>query len=304
MIYKYWGFGLHISSPIVMPELVPANFEQADVTLTIGRVPDNLNEPQIVKRLFATVSEQEFIFEISNVARYYAAGGKTVIIEPKEGADEHSIRLFLLGTVMAVILYQRGCIPFHASAVINKNKLVLFAGNSGAGKSTLLTQMASRGYEIFTDDICVMTFDKTTNQVTGTASYPMLKLWEDILDNAANPASFNKEYPVRPHLPKYGQFFHDNFNREALPVSHIFILKKGLDTDHPAQVPLDALTAFRILEKQTYRSRFAVSPALRSLHFNMISTLTNQAQVVELQRCRTSGETKFTDLAEIVETWL
>lgn len=301
-MYKYQGFGLNITSVIEMPELVTADFEQEDVSVSFGKVPDALNGDNVVIRGNTISNNDEYILEIKNTVRYYAGYGKTVIAEPSKGTDEKSIRLFLLGTVMAAILYQRGRIPLHASAIERNGKLTLFTGKSGAGKSTILATLATRGYTIFTDDICVVQHDVATNRLLGVASYPMLKLWEDSLIKIGSD-SFNRDFKIRPHMLKYGHFFHDDFQTEGLPIEKVFILYTSNDAGAElTHNQLDTLQAFKQLERQAYRYRFATSTPSRPQHFSVMSKLAGSVPVIVTKRPH-SGTT-VTEFADLIETLL
>ena len=48
-----------------------------------------------------------------------------------------AVRLYLLGTCMGALLFQRKLLPLHGSAVVINGKAYAFVGDSGAGKSTL-----------------------------------------------------------------------------------------------------------------------------------------------------------------------
>lgn len=297
-MYNYWGFGLKIASEIALPELMEAEFEKADVTISVGAVPLKLEGENIIKRNFSALSETEYTLEVATVCKYYAGFGKVIIIEPFAGADEHSIRLFMLGTVMAAIIYQRGKIPLHASAIVKDGKLTLFTGNSGAGKSTTLAYLSTKGYEVFTDDICVVEMDSDNKQVCGTASYPLIKLWEDSLQKIQHN-SFDREFRVRPQLPKYGQFFHEVFRKATLPIEKVFILNIHNESTAIRHKKLDSLMAFKQLERQAYRYRFVMNGQLRSTHFGLITELCATVPVIETSRPSSgSGLAEFADMVE------
>lgn len=298
-MYQYHGFGLNIASEIEMPELYLYTFDKADVTIKIGKVPETLEGANVVKRAFSLIGENEYTLHVKNVCRYYAGYGNTIIAQPEEGTDDRSVRIFLQGTIMAAILYQRGSIPMHASAIIKNGKLALFAGNSGAGKSTLLASLATRGYQVFTDDICVLQHDQKNNTIHGAASYPMIKLWEDAI-NKIGGSAYDKDFKVRPHLPKYGQFFHDTFDTGCFPVDKIFILQADNSVNDISHKQLGALQSFKKVERQAYRYRFATGDRLRVLHFSLMSSLTNSASIFEMKRPAGHIENveKFTDLVE------
>jgi len=279
-MYKYRGFGLLIASEIEFPELLPADFPVADVTIISGNTPEKLEGAQVIHRAFSSISKDEFLLSIKNICNYYVSHGNKIIVAPAPDIDLRSIRLFLLGTVMAALLYQRGSIPFHASAIVKDEQLIVFAGNSGAGKSTLLAALASRGYTIFTDDICVL--HQNGPGVSGTASYPMIKLWDDAIAQLDSEL-FTRDFKVRPQLPKYGQFFFKSFNLQSLHVAKIFILNPQ-NADEISIKKLDPIPAFKQMEKQAYKYQLISNTPLRTLHFKMLSQLINQAPVYEVTR--------------------
>ena len=282
-MYKYWGFGLHIVSEIEFPELLPADFSDADINIAMGKTPEKLDGEGVFKKAFSSISKDEYLLNVRSICKYYVGHGNKIIFEPAPGIDERSIRLFLLGTVMAALLYQRGNIPLHASAIIKEGRLVLFAGNSGMGKSTLLAQLATKGYDVFTDDVCVLQHIPGNVDVLGTASYPMIKLWDDAISKLDNNR-FTREFKVRPQLPKFGHFFYEAFNIESLPVDKIFILTTKNNTDEISIKKLEPLQAFRQMEKQAYKYHLKANTKLRGLHFSLLSQLINQIPVFEVSR--------------------
>lgn len=283
-MHNYWGFGLHIASEIEFPELLPFDFKKADITISIGKTPEALEGEGVVKKPLSSISKDEYLLHYKNICKYYAGHGSKIIAEPAPGVDEHSIRLFLLGSVMAAILYQRGDIPLHASAIVKKGKIILFAGNSGAGKSTLLARLSTKGYDIFTDDVCVLQHNTTEGkEVFGTASYPMLKLWDDAISQLDDKA-FTRDFKVRPQLPKYGQFFYDTFNLKALPVERIYVLSPENNSGEINVKQLSSMQAFKKLEKQAYKYQLITNTLLRTLHFSLLSQLANSIPVFEVTR--------------------
>ena len=163
--YKYWAFDLQVESEIEFPELFPFTFEHADLKISLGVTPRQLQGDKVVQKVNVLMSPNEYIIDVIAVARYYAAHGNQILIEAAPDADEKSIRLFLLSNAMAAILHQRDMSPFHASAVHCEGGLALFCGRSGAGKSTLATSLQLKGYKIFSDDVCVLKPDPDTNEL-------------------------------------------------------------------------------------------------------------------------------------------
>lgn len=279
-MFQYHGFGLDILSEIEFPELQPAAFTNADVTISIGKVPEQL-QGNTFKRAFSIISDDEYVLTVKNISRYYAGHGNTITVEPVEDVDMHSVRLFLLGTIMAMIIYQRGKIPLHASGIIKNDSLILFTGNSGAGKSTTLAAFAQKGYEVFTDDVCVLDADE--NVITGTSSYPMMKLWEDSIKKLGEE-NYAKDFSIRPQLPKYGQFFHDVFTMDALPVHKIFILCADNSIADLSVKKLNDIEAFQKLEAHAYRKNLITGNKLRLTYFKLLNKIAKEVEVYEVHR--------------------
>ena len=283
-MYKYQGFGLKIASEIEFPELLPSDLGDADITITVGKTPEKLEGDGVLKKAFSSVSKDEYLLHVKNICNFYACRGRQIVVEPMPGIDEHSIRTFLLGTVMAATLYQRGDISLHSAAVIHAGRLILFAGNSGAGKSTLLAALVTKGYKVFTDDICVLRLDPSgTKEILGTASYPMIKLWDDAISKLDND-EFNREYKIRPQLPKYGQFFYDRFEVQSMPVDKIFILVPQSDLSAISVTRLVAAQAFKEAEKQAYKRQLITDTQLRSTYFSLMLHLTNKVPIYKVSR--------------------
>src|ERR1035437_2551495 len=63
---------------------------------------------------------------------------------------------------------------------------------------TLLARLATKGYDIFTDDICVLQHNTPgDNRIFGSASYPMMKLWDDAISQLDSDI-FTRDLKVRP----------------------------------------------------------------------------------------------------------
>jgi hypothetical protein len=97
-----------------------------------------------------------FRLDVPGVARYRVEEGSRVFIEPRPNVPLDKVRLFLLGSVMGALLYQRGFFPLHGSAVETPWGAMIFVGNQGAGKSTLAAQFLRKGYRLLSDDVCAV----------------------------------------------------------------------------------------------------------------------------------------------------
>lgn len=282
MNYTYWAFGLQIESEIIFPELVEEIFDEPDLVITLGKVPTQLRFPATIQEEMAAINDTEYLWEVKNVAKYYAANGKEIIIEPFEGIDDRSVRLFLLATVMAAVLHQRNSIPLHASSIKLNNELVLITGDSGAGKSTTLSGLMKRGYTIFSDDVIVVK-EYDNQKVLATSSYPMIKLWDDAIVKLDNELFEDRSFLVKPGLDKYGIFFHEQFDKETYSIGKIFILKTK-DSGAIEAKELVGGEAFKGFNLQSYRPYLLHSNQLRQLNYTILMTIVNNAKIIEVVR--------------------
>ncbi len=283
-MYKYWGYGLSILSEIEFPELVPFSFDVPDVTVSIGQVPLQLEGEDVVRKVRVSVSPSEYLLDIKGVAVYYVANQDEIIVQPYEGSDAESIRLFFLGNAMAAILHLRDMIPMHASAVEYKDGIVMFCGRSGAGKSTMVSALKQEGYKVFSDDVCVLSFSEGQGSaVLATPSYPVMKLWEDSFEKVGLGTP-NDEFKLRPELPKYANFYHDSFNTACKKVLKVFILNPDNPSEKIEIRKIGNIDSFKQLQKNTYRNMQMNAMKKRSLHFSVISQLAGSIPVYTVSR--------------------
>lgn len=235
-MFKYKGFGLIINSEISIPELMSQEDDKhlpPDVFIKMGATPKELTGDGVIRKVRNWAKNNEFLLEIPNLVRYHTLSGDTIIVEPlvTKAVDWQSIRIFLLGTVMASILHQKGYVPLHASAIQHEQELILFCGKSGVGKSTTASFLKKRGYSLFSDDICLI---KPQEIQKGTVhaypTYPMIRLWSNTINQLKDKKIVAKER-VRPDIDKFKNYFREDFDNRALPIRKVIVL--GINyTDH------------------------------------------------------------------------
>lgn len=113
--------------------------------------------------------------------RFTVVGGRSILIEADPSTPDRDIRLWLLGSVMAALLHQRGYLTIHANVLaLGNGSAAAFAGDSGAGKSTLAAWFDQRGHRVLADDLCAIApgLDGEPRLFEGI---PRVKLWADAL---------------------------------------------------------------------------------------------------------------------------
>ena len=113
--------------------------------------------------------------------QFTIAGGRTIEIVARTGTPDNDVRVWLLGSVMAILLHQRSYLPIHANLIaLAGNRTAAFSGPSGSGKSSLAAWLEARGHVVLADDLCAITID-AAGRPQAFAGIPRLKLWNDAL---------------------------------------------------------------------------------------------------------------------------
>ena len=283
--HSYSGFGIHILSDLALPELLEKEAGSHDLTIQIASIPDTIFPVPPKSSPKAEFTPDEYHLFMPGVAKYRVRSGKHIDIEPIDREDMASVRLFLLSMAIPAALKQQGRILVHASAVVVNGKLDFFIGQSKAGKSSLAAALQQRGYRVFSDDVCVLHLPDPHGEVLAYASYPMMKLWEETVDQLGDER-YQKEHRIRPQLRKFGQFFHRDFDTGAYPVGQVFVLDPHDRDEGPvySHKILTGLEAFEKIGRHTYRGQFVQSAQQRSMHLDLMSRLVRQARIVEVHR--------------------
>ena len=298
-MYYYWAYGLIVKSEIIFPELFTiVETDQVDVELILGDIPAIIWKDGDYYAAYQTITSSESKLTIPKVGSYYAGFGKQIIINKEDEADWESVRLFCLSNSFAAILHQRKTIPLHCAAFLHNEQLVLIFGHSGAGKSTILAAMMNRGYQVFSDDVCVPVIDQVTGEVSLFSSYPMLKYWKDTADRMGIHID-QLSRKIRPDMDKYGIYFHDNFIIESRKPVFVFLLEKLKDDAITSLQPLTGVALFQRLEENAYRGQQLGYMNLKREHFNLFTSLANQSKSYLIQRGEQEDSIDF--IADLIE---
>ena len=246
-------------------------------------MPESIEGVTISSRSFSyIINDRELLFTVHDVARYYAADGHQIIIEPFEPMnDSRRVRLYVLATVMAAILLHRNSLPLHASAIKQGESLVLIMGDSRAGKSTTLAGLHKNGYTVFSDDVVVL--QKEASGVGAAASYPMIKLWNDTLKKMNDSRFEDRSFRIQQNFDKYGFFFDDHFDRNRYPIKKVFVLKVE-DIPKLSHRSLTGKDAFEAVVCQVYRPMLLQSNDLKRLCFLLVSDIVKNSSIIEICR--------------------
>lgn len=220
-MFFYKAYGLNIHSHLELPELTPYN-GKLDVSINFGKVKF-FEAKYLEGGTKYEITPEEIHLSWREVANFRLINGQKIIIDPVEDIDENILREVLLGPVFAVLLYQRGNLVLHASAVNIKNKAVAFLGHAGSGKSTLSLEMYKQGHSLITDDILTINLNNTDIPIVHP-SFHMIKLESDGLREDIHNFRITKKDSS---LDKSYYFLLDNFSTSPIPLKTVYIIKRS-----------------------------------------------------------------------------
>ncbi len=110
-----------------------------------------------------------------------------VEVHQAPGVDPGLATVLTVGALCAFVLYLRGRLVLHASAVERDGVAIAFTGASGRGKSTTAALACAAGARLVTDDLLTVTLpdDGTARAVLGATELRLRKGAETLLDRFA-----------------------------------------------------------------------------------------------------------------------
>ena len=273
----YAVYGLCIRSEVALPFRAASPNGEPDVTIRFGPTPETLGASAERFALWQSMPGA-YLLVVEGVARYLVTGGREIVVDPT-GDDAAAVSTFLLGSVLAACLQQRGIVTLHASAIETGGGAVLFAGVSGSGKSTLLAALVDRGYAMLADDITGVVLGAGGRPVALPA-FPCVRLWADAVDGLAWRARTRGK--VRDELEKHLTPV-ERFRTEPLTVGAVFTLashnRDGFEIE-----PASRAVAFKELLRYTYRMKTLRGLGRQRDHFRTVGALARQVPLARVKR--------------------
>ena len=188
-------------------------------------------------QLFIQATLQKSIIFDRLVGTFLIYEGKRVVVIPEPKVTIEQVRIYLVGTVMAMILYQRGFLILHGSGVVVNGKAIAFVGRSGWGKSSIAAALNHRGYGLVSDDVFPLDLNSETPVVyPGFSQYKISEETAAVLGHDSN-SLLNRDVENRGYLKC------QNFATDALPLDRIYLLTKASDNNAIESIePIDIMT--------------------------------------------------------------
>ena len=212
---------------------------------------------------------------IKKIGKFSIQKGRKIIVDPAPCVTYFSLRPYIRGPILAMLLYQRGLLLLHASTVLTGDSCVSFLGGSGLGKSTIAATFNVNGHKVLAEDITAINFENGRPYVI--PAFPLLKLNKDIASIIGTRIKkLKRQYK---HCEKFSYKTNGTFQKDPVVLKRIYLLTKDNETKE-----LKKADALLELVRHSYVSGVAhiLDP---SSHFLKCANLANKVPVYNLARC-------------------
>lgn len=281
--HLYSCFNFVLRSQLPLTELFAVKCDEDDAPIVEARLepmPEILPGSRNIAK-GVDVAGDEVLLTMAGTARYLVRGGKEILIDPDPQASPRNVRLFLLGSALGIICHQRGLLPIHANAIVSGGAAYAFGGVSGSGKSTLAAYLSRAGYQLLTDDVCVIGLDDRGKPMAWPG-LPRIKLWGDA--SAAFGHDVSELERVIEDMDKYQVPFPPAPARRAVPFRRLYLLSRAEEGEASSISPLRGQAAMQAVMANTYRRLYVEPMGLGAAHFQLCAALLSHSEVFEAKR--------------------
>lgn len=280
--YSYSAFNLNIRSSVILPELTPQEGLQDIVIRKDYDMGLAFNEDPASEYHYSINSDRAHI-HFPAVGTFFINNGNEIVISPIPDVEEKLWRLGLLGAALAVLLYQRGKLVLHSSAVDINGNAVAFVGNKGDGKSTMSAALCKAGHKLLVDDTVAINLTKSDKPII-LSGFPQVKLYPDSVIAALNEnpeglADVASNYEKRAKLV-------ESFCEVNRPLKAIYVLKQGKSIKI---TKLSLQESLQHIITHSYMARFStdwMKSGTAISNFRQASELIKQVPIFFLERPR------------------
>lgn len=180
MFYKYYVYGLHVNSEILLDEAYGDDSgAEADVEVRIGQLPKEIlekTEDKSEDEFAVLCTSHSLFFRIPHVAGYIVEKNRITVV-PIAEATSQPVKTFLLGSGFGYCMVLRKMVVMHGGAVEFHGKGIIVTGESGAGKSTVTNALRMKDFQFVADDVCALQAEGERMHIN--MAYPQQKLCRD-----------------------------------------------------------------------------------------------------------------------------
>jgi hypothetical protein len=290
-VNAYRAYGLRIHAEISCPELRSDPVSTADPDVTIRLLQPIREISESLENGCYEVKPGVFRFAVPEVAQYLVEEGSRIYIEPFAGGSAEEVRLFLLGSVMGALLYQRGLFPLHGSAVKTRWGAMIFVGDQGVGKSTLASQFFRRGYSLLSDDVCAVT--ETPAELNVLPALAQMRLCADAYKR------LGQRVGSRFHVDKFVVPLEEQYCDQVLPLRAIHILANREEPGVEFRI-LHGFDRVQRLLENLYRPHYLKGQGTQRDLMRLAGSIAQKATIVRVSRRR--DPEKIDTLVDLLES--
>jgi hypothetical protein len=289
----YQAYGLSIQTDLVCPELPPHPHPTYEPDVTITMLGEEASIPSPLSDRSYEVRPGCFQLDVPGVARYRVEDGRRILIQALASASPEKVRLFLLGSTMSALLYQRGLLPLHGSAVETRWGGMIFVGPQGSGKSTLAAQFHRQGYRLLSDDVCAV--ESTPDGLRILPASAQFRLCADAYQElGASPEAYFD-------VDKFAVSMGERYCPHPVPLKAVHILSDA-SAEGPRFEVVRGLERVRSLFENLYRPHFLMGQRTQNDLVCLAGLIAQHATLAAVSRRR--DRTAAADLVKFLElTW-
>lgn len=282
-VRHHWSYriaGLHVQSdfPLNGSIALDAQTSAPDIVIRIGDVPATLENAVTTGPNWQS-APSAFLLDVPGVVRFLVTAGSEIVVAPAIAIADAAI--FVMGTGLAIALFQRGTLVLHASAVIREDHAFAFCGPSGAGKSTLAALLCLDGAcAMLSDDVSAIDFNGARPALR--ADGRRISLWEDVID--ALGLTDRRGMGVRSTLNKYHVDFPPYGGGDAPALRAIYLLAPLPEGSEPTFQRLPFGRAAFALDRNGYRPLLSRQIGERARKLEQMAQLVGQVPVYLFSR--------------------
>ncbi len=271
----YWAYGLSIHSDIPCPELPPHPRPTKDADVTVRLLQPVAQVAETLENGHYEVRPGVFRLAVPGVANYRVEQGQTIWIEPQDEASRDEVRLFLLGSSMGALLYQRGLFPLHGSAVETKWGAMVFVGAQGSGKSTLAAHFHGKGYRLLSDDVCAVAASEAGFQILPALA--QVRLCADAYERLGTPEG------ARFDVDKYVVPIGEGYCADPVPLRVVHVLRDEA-SETPKFEVLRGFDRIQQLLENLYRPHYLKGQGTQTDLMRLAGQIAHGVDVVAVKR--------------------
>lgn len=246
MLYRL--FNLNISTDLNINSFFNTEISsEKTFDVQVEQQPISFKELQISSEskfdLFSTRKYTEIYKK--NIGSFILKNGNKLLYEPDPHIKLPNLIAYIFSNVFSYLLYQRGHLVMHASAIEIDGSSYFFSGRSGVGKSTFVNKLLKYG-NFLTEDACC--FNKDANSFSILPGLNFIKLSNDCeIQNYSNSFDTQIDYRKRKIIS-----LGSNSSNENNKFKCGFFLKYGKDKKIEKLESGEVLKAFLANMKASY----------------------------------------------------